>query len=295
MNNKALDIIKWAEAQLELSDIPSARKDAEALFMESFDMRREDIYLLRDIRLPAPRLDRFRDHIKLRASRYPLQYILNGAEFMGLPFTLEEGVFIPRPETELLVEKTLEHISSRAGKSTDVLDIGTGCGNIAISLTKNATGCRIIASDISEEALKAAAENARLRGAEKHIEFIQSDLFGNIADIYYNYFDIIISNPPYVRRREVAFLQPEISYEDAAAFDGGDDGLYFYRRILSEGIRYLKKDGVFAFEIGYDQAGDIARLFEAMDRFSEINFFKDYSGHDRAVIAGHRREKDKIG
>ena len=289
MDNSALNLIRWAESELRLSDVACPHKDAEALFIDSFEMCREDIYLSKDFKPHMQRLNLFKRYVKLRASRYPLQYILKKTEFMGLPFLLEEGVFIPRPETEVLVERLIKEIESRRRKRVNVLDIGTGCGNIAISLTKNTTGCKIIASDISGKALKVAAKNARLHGAKKSIRFLKSRLFDKISSIFYNYFDIIISNPPYVRKRDIGKLQPEISHENVSALDGGEDGLYFYKRILSKGMRYLRKDGIFIFEIGYDQAEDLARLVKSDKRLSRSISFKDYSGHNRVALV--RRKK----
>jgi release factor glutamine methyltransferase len=210
---------------------------------------------------------------------------------MGLSFKLKEGVFIPRPETELLVEKLLEHITLKGRKVVNILEIGTGCGNIAISLTKNIKGCKILASDSSDKTLRLATKNARLHGVRKRIKFIQSRLFDSISSIYYNYFDIIASNPPYIRNREIGGLQPEISHEDRASVAGGDDGLYFYRIILRDGVRYLKKDGMFAFEIGHDQASGIKDIIKGDERFSQTKIFKDYGGNDRVMLVSRERGK----
>ena len=313
MKRPHLDLIRWAKEELERSDVPCAGKDAENLFMHSFNMRRENIYARKDFGLDADKIALFKRYVKLRASRFPLQYIIKKAEFMGLAFALERGVFIPRPETELLVERVLEKIRpmnkkrinptlstyeetlrSRKG-GVNILEMGTGCGNIAISLTKNATNCKIIASDVSDKALEIAAKNARAHGVKNRIKFIKSNYFDNISAIYYNYFDIIISNPPYVRRSEIEHLQPEIAYEDTAALDGRKDGLYSYRRILSDGTKFLKKGGIFAFEIGYDQAADLKHLIKKSGRFSETLFYKDYSGLKRILITKHRQKRDKIG
>lgn len=285
MNNRILSLMKWAETELGNSDVECARKEAEILFMDSFNVRHEDIYLMEDFKPSASDLNLFKNYVGKRRLRYPLQYLLKNTEFMSLSFKLEEGVFIPRRETELLVEKVLEEIKQSDRKRINIFDIGTGCGNIAISLTKNVTDCKIIASDISDKALRVAAENARFHGVDKKIEFIESDLFDNIAGYYHNYFDIIISNPPYIHKRDIEHLQPEISYEDVKALDGGKDGLYFFQRILSEGTRYLKKGGIFAFEIGRDQAEGLEDLIEANDAFFSQALFKDYSGYNRVIIA----------
>ena len=195
-----------------------------------------------------------------------------------------EGVFIPRPETEILIEKTAEIASGLGSRHLNILEIGTGSGNIAISLTKNVTNCRIIASDISDAALRTAFQNAKMNAVGNSIKFIKSDLFSNINSTYFTYFDIIISNPPYVRRGEIKGLQPEIAYEDIRALDGGDDGLDFYHRILDEGRRYLKAGGIFAFEIGCDQSGAITKIAEKYPELGRAETFKDYNGHDRIAI-----------
>jgi release factor glutamine methyltransferase len=262
--------------------------------MDSFGARYEDIYLSKNFKISRYRLNLFKHYVELRTARYPLQYILKNAEFMGLSFTLDEGVFIPRPETELLVEKVIEYIKLIGKNEVNVFEIGTGCGNIAISLTKNVTGCKILASDISDKALRVASRNARFPNVENNIEFVKSNFFENLPNHYINYFDIILSNPPYVRKSEIGYLQPEISYEDVISFDGGEDGLYFYKRILNDGAKYLKKDGIFAFEIGYDQREEIARLTKNDGRFSVPVFFKDYSGYERVVTVRMLGES-KIG
>lgn len=297
MNHNALDLLEWAERELKRSDIDCARKDAELLFMDSFGARCEDIYLTKNFKLSWYRLNLFKHYVKLRTARYPLQYILKSAEFMGLLFTLEEGVFIPRPETELFVEKVIEYIKSIDKNEINIFEVGAGCGNIAISLTKNVSGCRIIGCDISNKALRVASRNARFHNVENNIKFVKSNFFEDFSNHYMNYFDIILSNPPYVRKSEIEYLQQEISYEDVISLDGGEDGLYFYKRILNEGTKYLKKDGIFAFEIGHDQAEEIARLIKNDGKFSAPAFFKDYNGYNRVVTVRMLNSKgeNKIG
>lgn len=292
---EALDLIRWAKEELEHSDVPCAQQDAEALFMHSFNTCRENVYAGDKFDLRTDRIDLFRYRVRLRASRFPLQYIIKKVDFMGLAFLLEKGVFIPRPETELLVEKVLERVGSINKKRVNILEIGTGCGNIAISLTKNATNCKIIASDTSEKALELAARNARTHKVGRRIKFIRSDYFYNISPIYKNYFDIIVSNPPYIRRSEIGHLQPEIAYEDTAALDGREDGLYSYKRILSEGAKFLKKDGIFAFEIGYNQGADLKHFIEKDGRFFGTLVCQDYNNNERILITKYRRERGRIG
>lgn len=263
---KTLDLIKWGEKELSKFGVECALHDANALMRYSQDT------------------DSFRNCIEKRASRYPLQYILKETEFMGLNLRMTEGVFIPRQETEILIEKTLELAKGMESSTINILEIGTGSGNIAISLTRNITNCRIIASDISDVALETAFENAEMNTVSRQIEFIKSDLFDSIPDVYLGRFDIIVSNPPYVKRGEIKQLQPEIAYEDVRTLDGGIDGLDFYRSILAGGRRYLKAGGMFAFEIGDDQAAAVSEIVERYSELGSVKIFKDYSGHDRIAI-----------
>ncbi len=292
------ELIKWAEYELKRSGIKCAGHDAERLFLDVFQRSREDLAFDDGFRPSLKHADLFRRYVALRASRYPLQYILNYTEFYGIPLKLAEGVFIPRPETEILVDRLSEYLRAKGKRDFSVLEIGTGSGNIAISLTKNVTGCKILASDISDKALKTAEDNARANGVNDGIGFIRSDGFDDIPHAYYNYFDVIVSNPPYVRRSELAALEPEISHEDPRALDGGRSGLRFYARILKNGMKFLKKDGVFAFEIGYDQAGRIADIAKKDRRFLEPRIHKDLNGCDRVMMIERRpraRQRKEIG
>ncbi len=264
------DLRVWAEERLERAGIDTAKREAALLL--SF----------------CPDSISFKRCVRRRAARYPLQYVLRGTEFMGLPLELRKGVFIPRPETELLVERILRKIEGINGQAIDILEIGTGSGNIAISLTKNVTNCKIIASDISDTALRTASRNALLNSVNEKIRFIKSDLFKNIPDTYLKYFDIVISNPPYIKRRGIKPLPPEISHEDVRALDGGADGLNFYRRIFRSGRRYLKPGGIFAFEIGYNQGPALRRMIKKYPDIGGIEIFKDYSGHDRIAITSNK-------
>ncbi|MBN1871038.1 MAG: peptide chain release factor N(5)-glutamine methyltransferase, partial [Candidatus Omnitrophica bacterium] len=217
-------LIKWAEDELAMTSVENPRSDAESIFMHSFGMSREDVYLRKEFKPSDAQIKDFRKSVDLRATRYPLQYILKSVDFMGLRLSLEDGVFIPRVETELLVEKTIGIINLLGKKRINILEIGVGCGNIAISLTKNISGCKIIASDVSEKALKVATKNISKHGVRNKIRLIKSNVFDKISDVYYNYFDIILSNPPYVRRRDLKNLQPEVLRENRSSLDGGYDG-----------------------------------------------------------------------
>ncbi len=214
----------------------------------------------------------------------PVQYIIGHTEFCGLDLVVNEDVLIPRPETELLVEKAIE-VASGKGKGARILDLCTGSGCVAVSiahaLTKDATGCKIVASDISANALDVAKLNAARHGASDRIEFIKSDLFDSIEDR----FDIIVSNPPYIARKEFETLQKEVLKEPRVALDGGEDGLDFYRKIIHAAPGHLNPDGHILFEIGFGQADEIRKIIESGGAFKAIEIKKDFNDIERIAIA----------
>lgn len=211
----------------------------------------------------------------------PIQYVIGHAEFCGLQFTVNEDVLIPRPETEMLVEAVVERLQRSRGER--ILDLCTGSGNIAVSLahlTKYYADCKIIASDISTGALEVARFNAIRHGVYNSIEFVKSDLFDSLCGSY----DIIASNPPYIARDEFAALQKEVLREPHIAFDGGEDGLEFYRRIISQSPGYLRDDGLLIMEIGYGQALRISRIVVNASRLKITEIRKDNNGIDRVMV-----------
>ncbi|MBI5123858.1 MAG: peptide chain release factor N(5)-glutamine methyltransferase [Candidatus Omnitrophica bacterium] len=212
----------------------------------------------------------------------PLQYIIGKEKFFGLDFIVNEDVLIPRPETEVLVEAVLNIVNSIPNTQYPIrmLDLCTGSGCIAISLTKREPNCKIAASDISEKALEVARENARLNGLSGNISFIKSDLFDNIE----GEFDIIVSNPPYIARHEFDELQKEVLREPRIALDGGADGLDFYRRIFLEAPRHLKPEGYLLTEIGFGQLEGIKDIIENNKGFEILEVRKDQYGIDRVIV-----------
>ena len=213
----------------------------------------------------------------------PLQYIIGNTKFYDLDFVVDERVFIPRPETELLVRKTIDVAYSLqlTAFSLRILDLCTGSGNIAIALTKNIAGCKMVASDISDDALRVARQNAESHGASDRIEFVKSDLFQNIA----GEFDIIATNPPYKAKSELSGLQKEVLAEPRIAIDGGEDGLDFYRRMIPEASRFLKPNGALLMEIGYGQVKAINDIIKHTGALKVINVIKDFNNIDRVIIA----------
>lgn len=206
----------------------------------------------------------------------PLQYITNKQEFMKLDFYVDENVLIPQPDTEILVEKVLELIQD---KKQAILDLCTGSGAIAISLSKYSKNCKIYGTDISKEALEIAKANNAKNNA--NVEFVLSDMFEKLEN---RKFDIIVSNPPYIKTEDIKSLNEEVKNEPHLALDGGKDGLDFYRVIVNEGYKYLNENGYICIEIGYDQKDEVVELIKNSGNYTGIKCFKDLGGNDRVII-----------
>jgi release factor glutamine methyltransferase len=256
--------------------------EAEVLFSEVLNCSRAALYLNRQRVLTRDESGAIAAALKRRASGEPLEYILGAAEFMGLEFKVSPAVLIPRPETEILVEAVIE-ISRQADKSISrqkILDLGTGSGCIAVSLAKFLPKAEVTAVDISQEALKVAAENAMAHNVK--VDFMRSDLFSALSLSKY---DIIVSNPPYIASGEIGQLQRELKYEPQIALDAGPDGREFYRRIIDRAGRHLEDGGSLIMEIGFGQRGEIENIFKKSKTFKITQVIKDYNNIDRVVTA----------
>jgi len=216
---------------------------------------------------------RYEAMIARRAQREPMQYILGTAAFMGLELHVEPGVLCPRPDTEILCEEALRHITP----NSRVLDIGTGSGALAIALAKLG-GCSVTAADVSNTALRVADGNARQNGVS--VRFVRSDCFSALGG---ETFDVIVSNPPYISAEEMRALMPEVKQEPELALFGGEDGLDFYRRISREAGAYLAPGGVLLFEIGWRQKDAVSALLERY--IGTPHALKDYGDNWRVVYA----------
>ena len=213
--------------------------------------------------------------VEKRLKHIPLGYIFGKSYFFGREFKVNENVLIPRQDTEILIEKVCKDIMARKEK-VSVLDIGTGSGAIAITVQKE-TGANVSAVDVSDGAIEVAKQNAKSLDAD--INIFKSDLFENIE----GKFDFIISNPPYIESSVIETLDEEVkSNEPILALDGGEDGLDFYKKIVSIAPNYLNQGGKLYFEIGYNQADALKSLMK--DQFKNIEVFKDYGDNDRVVV-----------
>lgn len=256
--------------------------ESELIFTEILNCDRLSLYLNKDTLLDKNKSSLLSSILKRRILSEPIQYILGKLEFMGLEFKVNKDVFIPRPETEMLVETAINIVKLLNCQTVKIWDIGTGSGNIAISLAKFLPQAEIFATDISREALEVAKENAKLNNAK--INCTQSNLFNNyhLRPISY---DLIISNPPYIPTPMIELLQPEIRYEPVIALDGGKDGLDFYRKIIQRAPLYLKENGFLIMEMGFNQGESVKNIFQNSPNFEIIEKVLDYQNIERVIVA----------
>lgn len=267
-------LLQDAREFLNKAGIADADADAWYLLAHVFGINRADYLLYGQDECPNDKVLVYKSLLEKRAARIPLQYITGVQEFMGLEFEVDENVLIPRQDTEILVEEVLKVC---VGKS--VLDLCTGSGCIILSLAKYGQVKRAVGSDISEKALQVAKRNAKKLNID--VTLVCSDLFENIRER----FDIIVSNPPYIKTEEYFSLMPEVrDHEPKLALEAGNDGLLYYKRIIKDLPGFIKPGGYVFFEIGYDQGKAVAGLLQQAG-FSDIYVKKDLSGLDRVVSA----------
>ena len=289
------EILDKVTRHLKRRGIPEPRIDAEFLLAHVLKIERLEIYLNLDRQLTEDELSAYEKLIEIRVGREPVAFIVGYKEFMGLKFFLNKDVLIPRPETEILVEKVIEKVRNirksrscgyRRDNSLIIVDLCTGSGNIAISLAKNIATCRIYATDISKAAIQVARKNAKFHNVGGKVEFLLGDLFSPLEKLNSNLaVDFVVSNPPYVKSRELVLLQPEIKKEPLSALEGGNEGLNFYHRIVPEALKYLADGGYLIMEIGDRQGKAVMKLIKKEKRFSRPQLVKDYAGLDRVIVA----------
>ena len=271
-------IIKYSKELEKIS--PTPRLDVETLLQKVLGVDRLYILLNLERVLSEDEEQLFNKFINERLNNRPIAYIVGNREFMGLDFFVKEGVLIPRPDTEVLVEEVIELAKKKDAKN--ILDIGTGSGAITVSLAKYLENVKVTSVDISDIALEIGKRNAISNEVDDRINFVKSDLFTNIDKE--TKFDIIVSNPPYIKREVIDTLDKQVKdYEPYNALEGGVDGLDFYRAITKRAKEYLKKDGILAYEVGHDQSEDVSKLME-MDGYTNIYTLKDLQQIDRVVI-----------
>lgn len=270
-----LKVLTWTKGYLAEKGVENARLEAEWLLCAALGLDRVGLYVNFDRPLTTGELAACRAVVARRGRREPLQYILGSQEFYGLDFEVAPKVLIPRHDTEALVQESI----SRTGKGAKILDIGVGSGCIAVALAKNLPDADVSGVDLSPEALELTERNAKRHGVS--VSLFRGSLFEPFKDLE---FDLIVSNPPYIRSSDIATLQPEVrDYEPRGALDGGADGLDYYRLIIPEAPGHLKPGGWLLLEMGIGQGPELFALFEATGHFRELFTAKDPGGIDRVV------------
>lgn len=266
--------------KLSSENIADAKIDARLLLEYVCKTDRNALFLKGDMEVADQEVQQYLELIAKRMKHIPLQHLTGEQDFMGLTFLVNEHVLIPRQDTECLVEIVLKHLHD----GMHVLDMCTGSGCILISLLHYSNDCQGVGVDLSKEALEVAAHNAKVLGSngiadKMDATFVQSNLFENVD----GKFDIIVSNPPYIKTEVINTLMPEVKdYEPMMALDGTKDGLYFYRHIILDAKKHLNRGGQLFFEIGYDQGREVSDLMRAAG-YVDVEVAKDLAGLDRVV------------
>jgi release factor glutamine methyltransferase len=276
-----LEVLRWTIGRFERHGIASARLDAELLATRAFSRTRVELYTHFDQPLGDPELAAYRNLVQRRMAGESVAYILGRKEFWSLDLEVDARVLVPRPDTETLVEQSLELLKAMPAsqRALRVADIGTGSGALALAVKKERPGDEVFALDISPDALEVARGNASRLGFE--VTFLQGDLVAPLAGL--DRFDLIASNPPYIPSRDIAGLSPEVRHEPMLALDGGEDGLSLVRRLASDARKVLASGGWLAMEIGAGQAVAAMEILRG-EGYTGIGARRDLAGIERVVF-----------
>lgn len=288
---KVGEAVLKAAGYLRERGVDSPRLDAELLMAHALECDRLKVYLQWDMALTPEETERMRAMLRRRGTdREPIARILGQREFFGRPFRVARGAFVPRPETEWLIERALERFGGGSGAGNvsasprhfQAIDIGTGSGCLAITLALECPGAGVHATDISDDALRIARENASALGAGGRVRFHRGDLFAGLDGP----FDLVLSNPPYVATEAIAGLMPEVQRHDPhTALDGGEGGLQIVDRIIPETTARTRPGALLLLEIGEGQGGEVARRLEEAGAFRGVRVHHDLAGLERYVEA----------
>ena len=264
---------------LKLEKISTPKLKARLLLQYVLKKPRQYLIVYDNQKLTDKEEQEYLKYIELVAQGEPIEHITHQKEFMKLSFYVDENVLIPRQDTEVLVEEVIKIAKNIRAKK--ILDLCTGSGAIAVSLAKYLENTQITALDISGKALDVAIANAKNNHVQEKITFVESNLF---QDLRQEKYDIIVSNPPYIRRKEIETLDKEVRKEPKIALDGGEDGLDFYREIINKGYEYLKYGGYICLEIGYDQKEEVMQIIKDKKQYTETYWKKDLYDNDRVIV-----------
>lgn len=276
-------LTRWSGEYLQDKGVEGGRLDAELLLAHVLEIRRLDLYLQYDRPLLPSELDTFKALLKRRAAREPLQHVLGTAAFRELNLVVDGRALIPRPETEVLVEEVLRWAQDAPTRSLTAVDIGTGTGAIALSLLKEGPFDRVVATDLSTDALELGRENARRLEFEEQVEFREGALYAPLDPG--ERFHVLVSNPPYIPDGDREGLEPEVrEWDPSTALFAGPEGLDVILPLVEGSTEFLLPQGLLAIEVGDGQAGKVARAMEQTGAFREIRIRPDLAGRERVVL-----------
>lgn len=273
------ELLNQGIIMLKNEDIDVPKNKARMILEYTLKKPREYIIIYDKKEVTSNQRNEYVKNIKRLVQGEPLQYIIGKQEFMGMNFLVTKDVLIPQPDTEILVEEVIN--IAKTIENPIILDLCTGSGAIAISIAKNISNAKIIATDVSHKALDIAKQNARFNGTLNSIEFTQSNMFDKLKGMK---FDIIVSNPPYIKGSDIKNLPKDVQNEPILALDGGKDGLDFYRIIAENAVKYLNRQGYLCLEIGFDQKKDVLNILNSQRRYVETYSKKDLCQNDRIVV-----------
>ncbi len=285
---RALEKLSEATEFLKNHGIEDAGREAEIIITNCLGIDRTLFYRDNPY-IPEEELKKIEKFLQRRSGSEPLQYILGYVEFYGLKIKVGKGILIPRPETELLAIKAIKNVRSSRLTPLRILDLCTGSGCLALAIAREFPGAKVYGTDTSDVAIMYAKENAEINGI-KNVIFLKGSLFEPIKKLFTTYcslfiFDLIVSNPPYIKRDDINNLQLEIKdWEPIEALDGGKNGLDYYRVIVPEARDYLREGGHLILEMGAEQSNDVKKI-AVKAGFSEVSLIKDYAGIERILIA----------
>lgn len=273
------EAIKKGMIELKNGNVEEPKLKARLLMQYVLNKSRQYVIVNDREELDNIKEKQYLEEIKILKKGVPIEHITHQKEFMKLSFFVDKNVLIPRQDTEILVEEVINIAKKNNAKK--ILDLCTGSGAIAVSLAKYLPQAEITAIDISNEALKIAKKNAISNNVENQITFISSDMFTNLNE---EKFDVIVSNPPYIKTNVIKNLDIQVQNEPYIALDGGKDGLDFYKKIINESYQYLKYNGYLCLEIGFDQKIDVIELIENTESFTGTYSKKDLFDNDRIIV-----------
>lgn len=272
--------LKIAVQVLRKENIEEPTRKARLLLCYVLGVEKEYLVIYANQIMQSKEEEKYKSCLQQLVDNTPIQYITNHQEFMKLDFYVDENVLIPRQDTEILVEEAISYCKKEKKDHIKILDLCTGSGAIAISIKRYVPNCEVIATDINKKALEVAKKNAKKNGVADII-WIESDLFEKLEGS----FDLIVSNPPYIKKEEIKNLDIQVQKEPIIALDGGEDGLIFYKKIIQLAPNYLTNKGAIFFEIGYEQKEEVSQMLKKTNQYKIVEEKKDLAGNDRVVMA----------